>query len=287
MPYQPDPESGSESEKFKSKAKKKSFMDDDEDDNFRTMRKLTSPPADSSTGDATARKQANDAAAEAAFRAAAEADAQRGKEQEQQRGAKGKVGWFGGWLGGKKPESLDSAPAPKGGDAAKTIHRAHLGESKMTLRYDENLKKWINPADPDSMKAKATPPPPPKMGLGPRGSTPSGSMPSMVPGSGPSSRSSTPADLGAAAGPLSSSLPRLGSSGLAGAPPTTATSPAMPSTGPPGLPAGIVPPSRPSTGMSGASDIDDLLNGAAASGRRTIKGKKGARAGRYVDVMAK
>ena len=52
---------------------------------------------------------------------------------------------------------------------------------------------------------------------------------------------------------------------------------------------GLAPPSRPSTAMSNASSIDDLLGGVATpgAGRKSVKGKKGGRGGRYIDVMAK
>ena len=44
------------------------------------------------------------------------------------------------------------------------------------------------------------------------------------------------------------------------------------------------PPSRPGTGMSNASSIDDLLGPpSAGAGRKTVKGKKKGRG--YVDVM--
>lgn len=44
------------------------------------------------------------------------------------------------------------------------------------------------------------------------------------------------------------------------------------------------PPSRPTTSMSNASSIDDLLS---AAGPRKPGQKKGRKGGRYVDVMAK
>lgn len=55
-------------------------------------------------------------------------------------------------------------------------------------------------------------------------------------------------------------------------------------TGPPSGPPSA-PPSRPATGMSGASNIDDLIGVPQARKGGTVrKGKKGRG---YVDVMAK
>lgn len=45
------------------------------------------------------------------------------------------------------------------------------------------------------------------------------------------------------------------------------------------------PPSRPATGMSSASSIDDLIGAPQARKGGTVKGKKKGRG--YVDVMAK
>jgi len=45
------------------------------------------------------------------------------------------------------------------------------------------------------------------------------------------------------------------------------------------------PPSRPATGMSNASSIDDLIGAPQARKGGTVKGKKKGRG--YVDVMAK
>jgi len=53
-----------------------------------------------------------------------------------------------------------------------------------------------------------------------------------------------------------------------------------------GGPGAVAPPSRPATGMSNASSIDDLLGPPSTAGRKTVRGKKGAK-GRYIDIMAK
>lgn len=280
VPYEPEPDSPIE----KSSSQRKSYMDDEDDfrgaSNSYTAQP-TAPSAPNSEDDASARKRANDAAADAAFRAAAEADAAKSSQTLKPKAS----GWFNvgvpsvpSFFGSSKkdPNSLDSKPASAKGSEPK-IHRVHLGESKMSIYYDDKLKKWVNPSDPDSGKAKATPPPPPPgrgatpMGGPPRGLTPSATMPNLssfgnVNGmsSGPPSRAGTPADNGSGAGTLP----------------------------PPPLAGGVAnlasgPPSRPSTGQSQSAggDLDDLLGG-LGGGRRTVKGKKGGK-GRYIDVMAK
>ena len=280
IPYEPEPDSPDQKSVS---VKKKSYMDD-EDDFPRAQNSYTPQPADSPAttpdSDAAARKRANDAAADAAFRAAAEADAAKANSQTLKPKGSGwfnvgvpSVPFFGG--GKKMSNSLDAKAAPKGSEPK--VHRVHLGESKMSIYYDDKLKKWVNPADPESSKPKATPPPPPGRGATPlngppRGLTPSATMPNLsssnsnVPGvgSGPPSRVGTPADNLSSAG-----TPPPPAGGLANLNPTSG------------------PPSRPATGQSGGGggDLDDLL-GPATGGRRTLKGKKGGK-GRYIDVMAK
>jgi COPII coat assembly protein SEC16 len=271
VPYEPEPDSP---EQKTEAPQKKSYMDDDDDfprvSNNNSAYAPQTTPAPTAAGDnndAATRKRERDAAADTAFRAAAEADAAKANEQTLKPKASG---WFSvpsvPFFGKKDPNSLDSQPASKGGEPK--VHRANLGESKMTLYYDDKLKKWVNPADPESSKAKPAPPPPPMrgstpMGGPPQGVTPSATMPnmsgdSMGMGNGPPSRVSTPADNASGAG----------------TPPPT------------GLPSGLAPPSRPATGHSDASSLDDLL-GPATGGRRTVKGKKGGKGGRYIDIMAK
>ncbi|KIW96981.1 uncharacterized protein Z519_02372 [Cladophialophora bantiana CBS 173.52] len=285
VPYVPEPDSPEE-ETNEANPKKKSFMDDDDDD----FPRISHQPQDSASkasvdDDETARKRANDAAADAAFRAAAEADAAREKEKKE---SKRSSSWFGGWLGGKKTDSLDAGPT-KGGEHK--VYRANLGESKMKLYFDKELGKWVNPDNPDAAKKTATPPPPrmggtpaPPMSSGgpprpPMGSAPPTSHPSIPglgigPPSAPPSRAATPAD---GAGVSARPSPQIGVSG-----PPSATS--TPPIGHPTTP-GLAPPPRPATAMSNASSIDDLIG--PATGRKSTKpGKKGAKAGRYVDVMA-
>ncbi|RMZ85943.1 hypothetical protein DV737_g259, partial [Chaetothyriales sp. CBS 132003] len=205
-------------------------------------------------------------------------------------------GWFGGlWSGGKKDGSLDggaSASANQGGAEPK-VYRANLGESKMKIYYDKDLKKWINPDNPDSAtKAAAATPPPPRapsaMGAPPpRASSAMGPPPLMR--ASPSATGPTPAaDLS----PMTSSNPpsRQGT-------PASGATPVLSSGAAATLPVSIqaslgvsssAPPSRPGTAASNVSSIDDLLGpGPPAGGRKSVRAKKGAKAGRYVDVMAK
>ena len=309
-PYVPEPDSPEQP-----RQKKKSFMDDDDDFSPASAFKpqsqhdSASAPAPKLSADEKSRRAANDAAAEAAFRAAAEADAARaaGKGTDKQVKPKSS-GWFGGWLGsGTKSESLDAVPtqsSSKGGEPK--VYRAKLGESKMKLYYDEKLKKWVNPDNPDAaLKATATPPPPrmggtpappagpprsvsaapggPPMGsgspaMGPPTSSPAlgahTASPALGPPSGPPSRAATPASGASGSLPVSATLPPGVQASL--------------NEGGPASGGGLAPPSRPSTAMSSASSIDDLLGaaGGAGMGRKSVKGKKGGR-GRYVDVMAK
>ena len=280
VPYEPEPDSPEEP---KAKPKKRSMMDDDNDDYPRASGRnaTTAPPP---TGPSTAsndpsKRAANDAAADAAFRAAAETDAKHAEENK--KAASGK-GWFGGWLGGKKPDSLDSAPAPKA--SADKVYRAKLGESKMKLYYDKDLGKWINPDNPEAAtKTSATPPPP-------RGTpAPPSSMGSMGPPSGPPRTVSAPQPAGTPplGGPMGSGPPSRAGTPASGAGLPASLGPAVTASLNEG--GGLAPPSRPSTAMSNASSIDDLLGGAATpgAGRKSVKGKKGGRGARYIDVMAK
>ncbi|ERF69279.1 hypothetical protein EPUS_03983 [Endocarpon pusillum Z07020] len=314
VPYQPDPSSDSEPENRKSK--KQSLIDDTDDfpsTNSRAANTDSMGPDD----DATARRKANDKAAEAAFRAAAEADAAKDKNpatgttNNADKSLKAKSSWFGSLFSRKEADSLDSSSSNKGsgsgggsseGGGQKVI-RAKLGEES-SFYYDKELKKWVNKKDPASMQqsAKATPPPP----KGPIGRVVSETLGGTAAG---------PPRSGSAGSPPSIASSRLTSSNSppngVGAPPTAApitgsgresappsiTAPAT-SSGVGGLGGGPPPPAAPpmnrpaSTALSTASDIDDLLGGPPNAGARkpggTLKGKKGRTgAGRYVDVMAK
>lgn len=271
QPYEPEPDSPADEAL---KAKKKTFGDDDDEDDLARR-----AAALKSSQQSAADRQADDA-----FRKAAEADAARDKA-----GADGKKGWLSGWWGKKDPSMPTSGPI-----------KAKLGEEN-SFYYDEELKKWVNKKGGAEAAVAAAPTPPP-----PRAASRVASGPPAS--SGPPSRASS----GLAGGPPPSAL-------AAGMRPPTSASMALPGSGPPsrsatpaselGGPAGgsvngdvppalppfsaataaaMAPPGRPSSSLSTASSIDDLLGGPPGAGSRkggTVKGKK--KGGRYVDVMAK
>jgi COPII coat assembly protein SEC16 len=265
VPYEPDPDSNDE--KQPDLPQKKSIMDNDEDDFPHAA--ASSPSVSNPTDDAAAKRRAADVAADEAFRKAAEEDAKKDKDK----AAKSKGSWFGGWLG-KKDESLDSA-------GEKKVIKAKLGETS-SFYYDENLKRWVNKKDPSSAQAGAkAAPPPPKGPVGAvRGLMPSASLPNL---NGAPPRTRTPDENGSIPPPALNGSPKADLTG----PPTSARPPldagATPIGGP-GL--GLVPPPRPSTASSNASSIDDLLAPPAAGGRRSVRGSKKPKGGRYVDLVA-
>lgn len=268
QPYQAEPDSPEETAPQR---KKKGIMDLDDDADDALAQRA-----------ASLKKAQADRAADEAFRKAVEADAAR---DQQQIGGKKAGGWFGGWLGGKKDPSAE---------LNKPI-RAKLGEES-SFYYDEQLKKWVNKkgGTEAATPAAATPPPP----RGPPSRVTSATA-AGLPRSGPPSRAAS------ATGVLGSRPPTSGSIGPPAAPgsgpPSRAATPSFP--GPPesaGLPSSVTalngdgsalpsgPPSRPSTSMSTASSLDDLLGAGPPGGGRkagTLKGKK--KGGRYIDVMAK
>ena len=252
--------------------KKKSFMDDDDDDI--PVLKAGSAPREKT-------KAEKDREADEAFRKAAEADgapphstsftptnkppAQRAKEAEAAKKKAGGGGWgLGGWFSKKEPDM--------GAQPNKPI-KAKLGEQSSFV-YDPELKRWINKkagAENTEAKSAATPPPPragpPRTASGPPTAGPT-STPRMPP----------PAQRAVSDAPMPSSQ---SDSGL-GPPPmirSVSNGSSIGGSGPPSA-----PPSRPGTGMSNASSIDDLLGPpSAGAGRKTVKGKKKGRG--YVDVM--
>jgi hypothetical protein len=256
-PYRPD----DDDEEAKPTLKpKKSFMDLDDDDDL-----VARAAALKSNGKSNADKQADDA-----FRKAAEEDAKRDKEAAAKKG-----GWFGGWF--KKDPNAGPGPI-----------KAKLGEES-SFYFDPELKKWVNKkaGATEATKPMATPPPP-RSGppsravsnnsvMGPPSSLPSGNYlsapPTRAPTSNPQRSSSMPPPMDM---PQSrSSTPGIPSDGEGGKAPVLR---------PPMLSAGSGPPSRPGTGMSTASSIDDLLGAPQARKGPGAKKKKG---GRYIDVMAK
>ncbi|KAL9625331.1 MAG: hypothetical protein Q9160_000394 [Pyrenula sp. 1 TL-2023] len=212
-----------------------------------------------------------------AFRKAAEADAARDKKPGPgDKTVKPKSSWFGSWFKGNDDDlNKSSDPAPGG-----KVIRAKLGEES-SFYYDPDLKKWVNRKDPNSAttSARATPPPPKAApsrsvsGLGPPAPpssrlASSPSMPILNASGPPLGRPETPASRnGSPAGEAALPLTAGDTVGLA-APP-------------------LAPVSRPSSTMSSASNIDDLLGGPpqARKAGGTVKGKKKGRG--YVDVMAK
>ena len=281
-PHYDDPEASPTLEK----PKKRFSMDDDED-------KFTRKGADV----AKKEKARKDNDADEAFRKAAAED---GKHPSPHAGNRkailtnatakkdgnpgDKKGWFGGWFGKKDP---NAGPGPI---------KAKLGEES-SFYYDPDLKKWINKKGGTDTSTPSAKPPPPR---GPpiravssppvaRNPIPTGarlqaqasvsnlsaaastSMPSVttLPPSGPPSGTGTPQRTDSPVEPGSMLVP-----------PSLA---AIASGAGSGQPSG--PPSRPTTSMSNASSIDDLIGAPAARKGGTVKKTKKGRG--YVDIMAK
>ncbi|KAI9889075.1 MAG: vesicle coat component [Vezdaea aestivalis] len=249
-PYVPEAD---DDETVKEKGtKKKSFMDDDE--------------AFSSTTPAPKSRAEKDREAEDNFRKAAEADAQGSKQQGE------KKGWLSGWFG-KKEAGLPNGPI-----------RAKLGEESSFV-YDPDLKKWVNKKTGAAPAASSATPPPPK---GPPSRTVSGPPSTGGPPSRPPSSSTGLGGIQSTFPPRQDSAPNLGSlQSISGVnTPARSESPAgFPTLALPNLP-GSGPSSRPGTGISNASDIDDLL-GPAGSSRKSGTVKKSKKGRGYVDLMAK
>ena len=250
-PYNPD-EKEEEEEEEEQPRKKKSFMDDDDDDDLMGRAANLKP-----SGKSDADKKADEA-----FRKAAEADAQREKDA----AAGKKAGWFGGWF--KKDAAAGPGPI-----------KAKLGDENSFV-YDPELKKWVNKkaGAPDVPRPSATPPPPRGGPPGARSAsssaTPMGPpMGALKPPTSMARSSSMPPPMGIPGS--RSSTPGLPSDNEAGPRPPVLTRPSFG--------AASLPPSRPGTGMSTASSIDDLLGAPQARKGASSKKKKG---GRYVDVMA-
>ncbi|KUJ11534.1 uncharacterized protein LY89DRAFT_624895 [Mollisia scopiformis] len=244
---------------------KKSFMDDDDDD----IPGLKQQPVG---GEKT--KAEKDREADEAFRKAAEADAQKAKES-----APAKKGWgLGGWFGGSKKE------ADMGAQPNKPI-RAKLGEASSFV-YDPELKRWVNKkGGAEATETKSATPPPPRAGP-PR----TASMPPSTSAPRPMSMGSVPPPMAQRA--VSESVPGPSQSDGQSeashptlAPPSMARSASNGSIGLNGGPPSSGPPSRPGTGMSNASSIDDLLGPAMPRKGAAVK-KAAKKKGRgYVDVM--
>jgi hypothetical protein len=251
-PYNPDAEEKSPTDE----PKKKQFFDDDLDTR-----------GDKKEQD---KKSEADRKADEAFRKAAEADAKKDNADGK------KAGWFGGWF----KKDPNAAPGPI---------KAKLGEEN-SFYYDPELKKWVNKKGGagEASKPIGTPPPPKS---GPPSRSVSGNvaaanhamgMPSSFPHSGLSAPSSRPPTSNPQRS--SSMPPPMGPPSRSSTPgmPSDSEGPRAPTLMPPSFPYSG-PPSRPGTGMSNASSIDDLL-GAVSANKGTVRKKK--KGGRYVDVMA-
>ena len=253
-------------------------------------------------------KARKDREADEAFRKAAETDgmailslfsfsltlithtAQKGSELQPK-----KSGWLGGWFGGtKKDGDLSSTQA-----AANAPIRAKLGEESSFV-YDKELKKWVNKKGGSETHIAASATPPPPKGPPSRAVSASGTpiirtdtvIPPVPPLSSASSNVTPPVSLTSPP----SAAPTLVQSPYSSTPVSRSESPATMQGQPngPSLGGGLgiigsngpptAPPSRPATGMSNASSIDDLIGAPQARKGGTIKkGKKGRG---YIDVMA-
>ncbi|KAJ9131097.1 Protein transport protein sec16 [Pleurostoma richardsiae] len=249
--YEPDTNNDDGDSGSEAKPKKSSFMDDDEDD----------VPALQSGEKSKEEKDRENAEL---FRKAAEEDAKREAAEKE---AKAKKGWgFGGWFGGGKKDNQE----PAGNKPIK----ANLGEAS-SFYYDPDQKRWVNKKGgaEESGPKKAAPPPPratPRSAAG----TPPPSAAARLIGGPEAGRASAPPPPRSSLSPPPSEIPSGPPSNLS-APPPMLRSVSNTSSG---------PPSRPTTSMSNASSIDDLLG---APGPRKAGGKKAKKGGRYVDVMAK
>ena len=299
--YEPpsyDPEITNDPESPQKSSKKKTYGDtDDEDDLVKSAAALRK--------EERARK---DRETDEAFRKAAEADGKlflkcylnywleltRFAAQKDSK-VNGKKSWFGGWLGGKKEGDASKPPS-------NAPIRAKLGEES-SFYYDSNLKKWINKTagetGSDAAAPKAPPPRgPPSRAVSATGLVPPPSttppVPALPRGSTTPSLSSTlnlppinitkPSNLSAELPPS----PTRSFSSAAALPSNTeevSALTAMPILAPSEGLSSSAPPSRPATAMSEASSIDDLLGQPQARKGGTVR--RGKKAGRYVDVMAK
>ncbi|PTB69553.1 SEC16 protein [Trichoderma citrinoviride] len=250
--YEPDAEPSAEADDDEPKPRKKSFMDDDDDDFPTTQAKEKS-------------KAEKDRENQELFRKAAEEDAKRAAEA-----AQAKKGWgFTSWFSGSKKEAASPGEASSPGKPIK----AKLGEASSFV-YDPELKRWVNKKPgAEQVEAKAATPPPPK------------ASPRSVSGTPPLRQFTPPPAAGR------SSLPPSASSfGTLAPPPVLNRATSQESLSAPpmlrsmsGASTDSKPSSRPTTSMSNASSIDDLLS----AGPRKPGQKKARKAGRYVDVMAK
>jgi hypothetical protein len=252
QPYNPDEEDVQDKGKSK-----KSIMDDDDEDLVARAAALKISSGSKSDAD---RK------ADEAFRKAAEADAKRDKEV----GAKKSGGWLSGWF----KKDANAAPGPI---------KAKLGEES-SFYYDPDLGKWINKkagASSEPERATATPPPPKGPPMGSRSASGSAMAPPTGPPTGLAPPTSAPQTQRSSSMPPPMAGPGSRAS-TPGIPSDAENGPKPPTLARPSFGAATGPPSRPGTGMSNASSIDDLLGAPQARKGAGAKKKKG---GRYVDVF--
>ncbi|KAL6807308.1 SEC16 protein [Trichoderma sp. SZMC 28013] len=235
--------------------KKKSFMDDDDDD-------FSAPQPKGKS------KAEKDRENEEMFRKAAEEDARRAAEA-----AQAKKGWgFSSWFGGSKKEG--GSPGEASSSSPGKPIRAKLGEASSFV-YDPELKRWINKKPgAEQVEAKSATPPPPKASSSPR----------SVSGTPPLRQFTPPPAQGRSSVPPSSGFGTLAPPAVLNRAPSQESLSAPPMLrSMSGASTDSKPSSRPTTSMSNASSIDDLLS----AGPRKPGQKKARKAGRYVDVMAK
>ncbi|KAF5658367.1 COPII coat assembly protein [Fusarium heterosporum] len=259
--FEPQPPAGDDDDDDAPKPKKKSFMDDDGDD-FPSAK-----PAEISKADKDRENQEM-------FRKAAEEDAKRAAAQQSS-----KKGWgFGGWFGGAK-KAVPLEQSSSGDSSPGKPVRAKLGEASSFV-YDPDLKRWVNKKPgAENTPAKTATPPPPR--AGPRSVSGTPPPPAGTPPPPPPLISSNSAPPPLMPPKIRAGTPELtkasSSESLGLAPPAMARSVSNTSNA-------SAPPSRPTTSMSNASSIDDLLSVAP---RKASDKKKARKGGRYVDVMAK
>ena len=226
---------------------------------------LDTPVNDKSSEKTRAEK---DRETDEAFRRAAEADEKRSKDSAPAKKGWGLAGGFTGWFGGGSKKVQDSNLPNK-------PIRAKLGEASSFV-YDTELKRWVNKkAGTEETDTKRPMPPPPRATQSPRpGNKPlpptrSASATASNVKTGPSVGSERPEDKITSTASLNTS-----SSSMSG----NVEALRIVSNG------SFKPPSRPGTGMSNASSIDDLLGPPTLGRKAGLKAKKKGRG--YVDVMS-
>lgn len=241
--YQPYQPDGSE-EEDEGKLKPRKKTIFDEDDDIPALRAPS--PGEKS-------KAEKDKENEEMFRKAAEEDSKRADAEKAQQKSGGFLSRFLPFVGNAKKEEVP------------VVHKAKMGD-RMQFVWDPDLNRWVNKAaGAEQTEAKTATPPPPKGGLSRSVSgTPPPPANGRVSAPPPRSFTPTPSTLGKSPSKDNLAAPVLMMRSVSNA--STAS----------------LPP-RPSTALSNASSIDDLLGAPMAR-----KGpKKPRKSGRYVDVMAK